>query len=127
MLQAMKRTKAAPASLRPTNRKGTSSKRTATPVIAAIAHVAAPKPNPKANPAAGPNPSAAATRKETTKAGPGLIAAATGVNMDQAGERVYQTVSRIMSVATQYGKPPHVVARKMAERRIDLIGSLVHV
>lgn len=57
----------------------------------------------------------------------GLIAAATGVNMDQAGERVYQTVSRIMSVATQYGKPPHVVARKMAERRIDLIGSLVHV
>lgn len=54
----------------------------------------------------------------------GLIAAATGADMNQSAERVYQTVSRITQVAEQYGKPPHLVARRMAERRIDLIGSL---
>ena len=54
----------------------------------------------------------------------GLIAAATGVAAEQAAERVYQTVSRITQAAEQYHKPPHTVARKMAERRIGLIGSL---
>ncbi|MFC4426963.1 Glu/Leu/Phe/Val dehydrogenase family protein [Deinococcus navajonensis] len=54
----------------------------------------------------------------------GLIAAATGVDATQAAERVYQTVARIISTAEQYAKAPHVVARRMAERRIDLIGSL---
>lgn len=54
----------------------------------------------------------------------GLIAAATGLEASQAAERVYQTVNRITAVAEQYGKAPHVVARRMAERRIDLIGSL---
>lgn len=54
----------------------------------------------------------------------GLISAATGIPADQAAERVYQTVGRIIHTAEQYGKPPHIVARKMAERRIDLIGSL---
>ena len=54
----------------------------------------------------------------------GLIAAATGIPSEQAAERVYQTISRITHAAEQYHKPPHVVARKMAERRIDLIGSL---
>lgn len=56
----------------------------------------------------------------------GLIAAATGQSLEQAGEQVYQTVSRITAVADQYKKPPHLVARKMAERRIALIGSLGH-
>jgi leucine dehydrogenase len=54
----------------------------------------------------------------------GLIAAATGADMNAAAEQVYQTVSRITHVAEQYSKPPHLVARKMAERRIELIGSL---
>lgn len=54
----------------------------------------------------------------------GLIAAATGLSADQAAERVYQTVTRIVGLSEQYHKPPHVVARKIAERRIDLIGSL---
>lgn len=54
----------------------------------------------------------------------GLIASATDLTGDQAAEKVYQTVGRIMQVADQYKKPPHLVARKMAERRIDLIGSL---
>lgn len=54
----------------------------------------------------------------------GLIAAATGSDATHAAERVYQTVNRIVAVAEQYGKAPHVVARRMAERRIDLIGSL---
>ncbi|PTA68864.1 Glu/Leu/Phe/Val dehydrogenase family protein [Deinococcus arcticus] len=54
----------------------------------------------------------------------GLIAAATGLDMNHAAERVYQTVGRITHAAEQYGKAPHVVARRMAERRIDLIGSL---
>ncbi|GAA5533572.1 Glu/Leu/Phe/Val dehydrogenase [Deinococcus metallilatus] len=54
----------------------------------------------------------------------GLIAAATTLTPEQAAERVYGTVSRIVNVADQVGKPPHVVARRMAERRIDLIGSL---
>lgn len=54
----------------------------------------------------------------------GLIAAATSLTPEQAAERVYATVSRITGVAEKVGKPPHVVARRMAERRIDLIGSL---
>ena len=53
-----------------------------------------------------------------------LIASATALPMDQAAEKVYQTVGRIMAVAEQYHKPPHVVARKRAARRIELIGSL---
>ncbi|MFC3832742.1 MULTISPECIES: Glu/Leu/Phe/Val dehydrogenase family protein [Deinococcus] len=57
----------------------------------------------------------------------GLIAAATGVDMNHAAERVYQTVTRITQVAEQYDKAPHVVARRMAERRIDLIGGLGRV
>lgn len=56
----------------------------------------------------------------------GLIAAATGADMNAAAEQVYQTVSRITHVAEQYSKPPNVVARRMAERRIELIGSLGH-
>lgn len=56
----------------------------------------------------------------------GLIAAASGQSLEQAGEQVYQTVSRIATVAEQYKKPLHIVARKMAERRIALIGSLGH-
>lgn len=54
----------------------------------------------------------------------GLIAAATGADALNAAERVYQTVGRIVQAADQYRKPAHVVARRMAERRIDLIGSL---
>ncbi|CAM4421176.1 Glu/Leu/Phe/Val dehydrogenase family protein [Deinococcus marmoris] len=54
----------------------------------------------------------------------GLIAAATGADMNAAAEQVYQTVTRITHLAEQYGKPPSVVARRMAERRIELIGSL---
>ena len=54
----------------------------------------------------------------------GLISAATGLSSDQAAERVYQSVSRITAAAEQYHKPPHIVARRMAERRIELIGSL---
>ncbi|GGO20235.1 Glu/Leu/Phe/Val dehydrogenase family protein [Deinococcus humi] len=54
----------------------------------------------------------------------GLIAAATGADMNAAAEQVYQIVSRITHVAEQYSKPPSVVARRMAERRIELIGSL---
>ncbi|PNY81742.1 Glu/Leu/Phe/Val dehydrogenase family protein [Deinococcus koreensis] len=56
----------------------------------------------------------------------GLIAAATGADMNQAAERVYQIVTRVVQVAEQYDKVPHLVARRMAERRIDLIGSLGH-
>lgn len=54
----------------------------------------------------------------------GLIAAATGADAPQAAEQVYTTVSRIVAAAETYMKAPHVVARRMAERRIDLIGSL---
>ena len=54
----------------------------------------------------------------------GLIAAASSLTPEQAADRVYATVSRITSVAEQLGKPPHLVARRMAERRIDLIGCL---
>ncbi|MEW6421528.1 MAG: Glu/Leu/Phe/Val dehydrogenase dimerization domain-containing protein [Deinococcota bacterium] len=54
----------------------------------------------------------------------GLIAAASTLTPEQAAERVYSTVGRIVNIAEQVGKPPHVVARRMAERRIDLIGSL---
>ena len=55
-----------------------------------------------------------------------VIAAATGADMNQAAERVYQIVTRVVQVAEQYDKMPHLVARRMAERRIDLIGSLGH-
>lgn len=54
----------------------------------------------------------------------GLIAAATGLGAAQAAERVYHTVGRITAVAEQTGKAPHLVARRMAERRIELIGNL---
>lgn len=54
----------------------------------------------------------------------GLIASATGCTPESAAEQVYHSVGRIAAVAEQYHKPMHVVARKMAERRIDLIGSL---
>lgn len=57
----------------------------------------------------------------------GLLAAATGMSADQAAEKVYQIVSRVMAIAAQHHKAPHTVARKMAERRIDLIGSLSRV
>ncbi len=56
----------------------------------------------------------------------GLISAATGADMNQAAEQVYQIVNRITHIAEQYKKSPHQVARKMAERRIELIGSLGH-
>lgn len=56
----------------------------------------------------------------------GLIAAATGLGTGQAAEQVYQTTLRVMAVAEQTGKAPHLVARRMAERRIALIGSLGH-
>lgn len=36
----------------------------------------------------------------------GLIAAATDLDMNQAAERVYQTVGRITAAAEQYGKAP---------------------
>ncbi|MGI8748133.1 MAG: Glu/Leu/Phe/Val dehydrogenase dimerization domain-containing protein [Deinococcus sp.] len=54
----------------------------------------------------------------------GLITVATGLSAEGAAERVYQTVSRICALAQQTSKPLHVVARRMAERRIELIGSL---
>ena len=54
----------------------------------------------------------------------GLIAVATGISAEAAAERVYQTVSNICSLAQQNSKPIHMVARRLAERRIELIGSL---
>ena len=54
----------------------------------------------------------------------GLIAVATGIGAEAAAERVYQTVSNICSLAQQNSKPIHMVARRLAERRIELIGSL---
>ena len=54
----------------------------------------------------------------------GLIAVATGIGADAAAERVYQTVSQVCALAQQNNKPVHTVARKLAERRIELIGSL---
>ena len=56
--------------------------------------------------------------------GAGLIASARNLTPEQAGEQIYTIVSRIAARAEQYHKPPHLVARKMAERRIELIGSL---
>ncbi|WP_425145321.1 Glu/Leu/Phe/Val dehydrogenase dimerization domain-containing protein [Deinococcus sp.] len=54
----------------------------------------------------------------------GLISVATGLSADAAAERIYQTVLNICTVAQQHGKPIHSVARRLAERRIELIGSL---
>ena len=54
----------------------------------------------------------------------GLIAVATGISAEAAAERVYQTVSQICGIAHQNNKPVHAVARRLAERRIELIGSL---
>ena len=54
----------------------------------------------------------------------GLIAVATAATPDQAAERVYQNVLQICTLAQQSGKPIHTVARRLAERRIELIGSL---
>ncbi|MFC4455049.1 Glu/Leu/Phe/Val dehydrogenase family protein [Deinococcus sonorensis] len=54
----------------------------------------------------------------------GLIAAASNLSGDQAAERVYANVQQISALAQQYNKPLHLVARKLAERRIELIGSL---
>jgi leucine dehydrogenase len=54
----------------------------------------------------------------------GLIAAANGLSSDAAAERVYDNVAHIGALAQQYGKPLHSVARRLAERRIELIGSL---
>lgn len=54
----------------------------------------------------------------------GLIAAATGVGGDAAAEQVYQNVTRVCTEAERLGKAPQDVARKLALRRIELIGSL---
>jgi leucine dehydrogenase len=54
----------------------------------------------------------------------GLIAVTTGVSAEVAAERVYQTVSQVCTLAQQNSKPIHLVARRLAERRIELIGSL---
>ncbi len=54
----------------------------------------------------------------------GLIAAASGVTGEDAAERVYATVSRICADAARLGKSPFDVGRKLAMRRIELIGSL---
>lgn len=56
--------------------------------------------------------------------GAGLIASARNLSAEQAGEQIYAVVSRIAALAEQHHKPPHLVARKLAERRIELIGSL---
>ena len=56
--------------------------------------------------------------------GAGLIASARNLSVEQAGEQIYGVVSRIAALAEQHHKPPHLVARKLAERRIELIGSL---
>ncbi|AWN22293.1 Glu/Leu/Phe/Val dehydrogenase [Deinococcus irradiatisoli] len=56
--------------------------------------------------------------------GAGLIASARHLTPEQAGEQIYTIVSRITALAEQHHKPPHRVARKMAERRLELIGSL---
>ena len=56
--------------------------------------------------------------------GAGLIASARNLTPEQAGEQIYAIISRITSLAEQHHKPPHLVARKLAERRIELIGSL---
>lgn len=54
----------------------------------------------------------------------GLIAAALNCDADQAAEKVYQIVSQITHTAEKHGKTPHIIARRMAERRLDLIGNL---
>ena len=56
--------------------------------------------------------------------GAGLIASARQLSVEQAGEQIYGIVSRIAALAEQHHKPPHLVARRLAERRIELIGSL---
>ncbi len=56
--------------------------------------------------------------------GAGLIASARNLSVEQAGEQIYGVVSRIAALAEHHHKPPHLVARKLAERRIELIGSL---
>ncbi|TSA80838.1 Glu/Leu/Phe/Val dehydrogenase [Deinococcus detaillensis] len=56
--------------------------------------------------------------------GAGLIASAHNLTPEAAGEKIYGIVSRIAALAEQHHKPPHLVARKLAERRIELIGSL---
>lgn len=54
----------------------------------------------------------------------GLISVATGVSPEAAAEQVYQRVLSICALAQQGGKPIHTVARRLAERRLELIGSL---
>lgn len=54
----------------------------------------------------------------------GLIAAASGASGEEAAEKVYATVSRICADALRLGKSPHEVGRRLAMRRIELIGSL---
>lgn len=56
--------------------------------------------------------------------GAGLLASARQLTPEQAGELVHEVVSRISALAEQHHKPPHLVARRLAERRIELIGSL---
>lgn len=56
----------------------------------------------------------------------GLIAAALNLDADAAAEKVYQIVSQIIYTAEKHEKHPHLVARQMAERRLDLIGNLGH-
>lgn len=56
--------------------------------------------------------------------GAGLIASARNLSVEQAGEQIYGIVARVAALAEQHHKPPHLVARRLAERRIELIGSL---
>jgi leucine dehydrogenase len=56
--------------------------------------------------------------------GAGLLASARQLTPEQAGEQIHEVVSRISALAAQHHKPPHLVARRLAERRIELIGSL---
>lgn len=53
----------------------------------------------------------------------GLIAA-TGATADEAAERVYQNVARVSAEANRTNRPASEVARDLALRRIELIGSL---
>ncbi|ADV66120.1 Glu/Leu/Phe/Val dehydrogenase family protein [Deinococcus maricopensis] len=54
----------------------------------------------------------------------GLMSAAQNLSIETAAERVYESVAQICATAQKYEKPPHVVARKLALRRIELIGSI---
>ncbi|WP_293911469.1 Glu/Leu/Phe/Val dehydrogenase dimerization domain-containing protein [Deinococcus sp.] len=58
--------------------------------------------------------------------GAGLLASARQLSAEQAGEQIHEVVARISALAEQHHKPPHLVARRLAERRIELIGSLGH-